>query len=344
MGFFGKIKQTFLNQSDMYRFYECEYKKNSEIKKARKDFKKNEKRIKKLEKEFKKYKRENDIYMRSYNELFNTLYLFTDFEPKDHLKYNHLLNQELLNFVVNICEKYDLEYWLDFGALLGAVRHKGFIPWDDDIDIAMVRKDYDKFLEVLPGELKNNNLEEVDVKINISQVKPIPCIQLLYQRNVPGLLAGVDVSAYDFIEDITNCNKESYRKIQDVVRTKNKEGVPIYDAVKDYLDEFNISYEKQKYLIPGVDGFFEAFKSYEFFIAEYDQIFPLREVEFENKKYYAPRDYDFYLSKLYGDYLSVPKKIHAHHFRWRVLREREDGLEIYKNQVEKLRKINESFE
>lgn len=60
---------------------------------------------------------------------------------------------EILEVVANICEKYHLQYFADCGTLLGAVRHQGFVPWDDDIDITLKRKDYDILVSVLPKEL-----------------------------------------------------------------------------------------------------------------------------------------------------------------------------------------------
>ena len=56
---------------------------------------------------------------------------------------------EILDFVVSVCEENNLEYCLAYGSALGAYRHKGFIPWDDDMDIGMPRNDDEKFLRIM---------------------------------------------------------------------------------------------------------------------------------------------------------------------------------------------------
>lgn len=71
----------------------------------------------------------------------------------EELRKVQLLELKVLKEIKRVCTKYDIKYFLTGGTLIGAVRHKGFIPWDDDIDIAMMRSDYDRFLEVAPGEL-----------------------------------------------------------------------------------------------------------------------------------------------------------------------------------------------
>ena len=61
---------------------------------------------------------------------------------------------EILSVFDDICQKYNLRYFLTYGSLLGAVRHQGFIPWDDDLDVAMFRPDYEKLKTVIRDELK----------------------------------------------------------------------------------------------------------------------------------------------------------------------------------------------
>lgn len=65
----------------------------------------------------------------------------------------HQVDLNIVKEVVSICEKHGFKYYMLGGTMLGAIRHKGFIPWDDDIDLGMPRKDYDEFLDVAPREL-----------------------------------------------------------------------------------------------------------------------------------------------------------------------------------------------
>ena len=77
-------------------------------------------------------------------------------ESTDTLRQIQLTELYLLEVLDRICKKHSIRYCLGWGTLLGAMRHDGFIPWDDDLDVAMPRKDYKKFLKVAPAELPPN--------------------------------------------------------------------------------------------------------------------------------------------------------------------------------------------
>lgn len=76
-----------------------------------------------------------------------------DFFVPEMMKRAWAAEMELLQIIIEICNRHHLSYFAEFGTLLGAVRHHGFIPWDDDIDIVLKRKDYNKLIKILPGEL-----------------------------------------------------------------------------------------------------------------------------------------------------------------------------------------------
>ena len=95
--------------------------------------------------------------LESQNQLLKMLVIDGDIKFNGTLRDIQLLYVELLRFVDNVCKKHEINYWLDGGTLLGAVRHGGFIPWDDDVDLTMLRKDYNKLLEVLPLEISKHD-------------------------------------------------------------------------------------------------------------------------------------------------------------------------------------------
>ena len=80
--------------------------------------------------------------------------VIAEYEISDKMKKTWKVELEILDEIERICKKANLKYFLVHGSLLGAVRHKGFIPWDDDLDIAMPRKDYEAFLAIAKAEIK----------------------------------------------------------------------------------------------------------------------------------------------------------------------------------------------
>ena len=72
----------------------------------------------------------------------------------EHLNAIQKIGLSILKEIIAICKRHDLTYYVYGGTLLGAIRHQGFIPWDDDLDIGMFRQDYEKFLEIAPVSLR----------------------------------------------------------------------------------------------------------------------------------------------------------------------------------------------
>lgn len=81
---------------------------------------------------------------------WNRIYDETD---NSELRRLQLAELDILHFFIKTCEKYSLRYYLIGGTMLGAIRHKGFIPWDDDTDVGMPRNDYEKFIQIVYDEI-----------------------------------------------------------------------------------------------------------------------------------------------------------------------------------------------
>ena len=82
------------------------------------------------------------------------------------LKEIQTIELNILDAIHSLCTENNITYYLAYGSMLGAVRHQGFIPWDDDIDLVMPRKDYERFLDLapscLPGHLKLKHSDNTD--------------------------------------------------------------------------------------------------------------------------------------------------------------------------------------
>ncbi len=328
----NKLKGKVLENSDSYN----ELKKENEI-----TLKELDKKINRLNKTVKRLEKENN----SYNRLFKILYLDYDIQPKGALKTTFEICQELLNLVDNVCKKHDIEYWLDYGNLLGAIRHGGFIPWDDDMDVGMMRKEFDRFYQVILEELKETGLDEI-ITITRDKIygerKVIFFIQISVQDEEGRIFGGIDVFPYDYLIDSFDDIEEEFESTREMYFNNFFDGVSYEENVKTYFSRMNLSHDKQKYVISGVDSVRAKKGIYSFEILESDKIFPLKEIEFSGVKYPCPNDPDYYLEKIYGDYMDIPKVLRFHN-RLNELRKspqlKEESIRFYNI----LKEVNDSF-
>jgi lipopolysaccharide cholinephosphotransferase len=126
----------------------------------------------------------------------------SDMEIRNNeLRKMQLLQVKILLEVKRICEKHDIHYFLCGGTLIGAIRHKGFIPWDDDIDIGMLREDFDKFRSVIQSEISGEyfwhsyNMYGMQVYLKNTKLKTARMARASY------IGISIDILAFDKIPD-----------------------------------------------------------------------------------------------------------------------------------------------
>lgn len=242
---------------------------------------------------------------------------------------------QILDVVDSFCRSHNLRYSLAAGSLLGAVRHHGYIPWDDDIDIMMPRPDYDVFAETFVGF--NSNLVLQDVQTDHFHYLPWAKVydnrtELIQYNSVGGVY--IDIFPIDGLPDKTLLvdyykNKQKISKLLWQSREINYRYMPDYSIslkIKTFIKRF-VFPSRNKVIV----RWKKLYNTYPYESSKYagaiTSIYGMREhmpktvfdnyvdLPFEGKYYKCIKAYDSYLSKLYGDYMRLPpvEKRVSHH-------------------------------
>lgn len=232
---------------------------------------------------------------------------------------------EILDEVARICQENGLRYCLTGGTCLGAVRHRGFIPWDDDIDIIMPRKDYQKFIEItttgdtgdffLDYYLTNptygrsfakyckkntlfiepNGLKQA-IYVDIFYLDKVPGPEFTASSKLPGFIHKIDALTTVRREGLRGRDTKTriiyYATRWMPVKWLFKWEIKLMTRFENTDSQYYINYGSPYNLVK------ETIK-----ISEYE---PYAQLPFEGKLYNVPRNWDLYLSSIYGDYMTLP--------------------------------------
>lgn len=250
----------------------------------------------------------------------------------DELRELQLCELEALKFFDNFCRKHDLTYYLCGGCLIGAVRHKGFIPWDDDTDVLMPRPDYEKFLELYKKENPSErfvlvNDDDVHYSGNIFATLNDTNHTMVkeYQQNMDtphGI--PLDIFPIDGLADgrIQRLIQYVWVMIYSLFRAqivpKNQGGLIAFGS-KVLLTLFRgrrLRYKIWKFAEKRMTRYhFDESENVAEFCAGFyfmKKVYPRHiydgkvELDFEGEKFFAMKEYDEYLHIPFGDYMELP--------------------------------------
>lgn len=227
---------------------------------------------------------------------------------------------EMLQYIDTVCKNHGIRYWLCSGTLLGAVRHGGFIPWDDDVDIEMLREDYRKFVKVMATEALCGKyvLQNHDTDSNYfapygklrdlhSYIKEENTNDLYYKYK--GCYIDVFVLEPSSSFFLSRLGSAVLGVLLYRTNPVLKYGLlrRIYYACA-YPLVYNIIFPILRLLSKyGAKGRMRlALGSFFFKSRDKKDIFPLQAQKFEGSLFPVPGKYDNYLRKIYGDYMKLP--------------------------------------
>lgn len=265
-------------------------------------------------------------------------------ESKIQITNNDIKKIELsiLKYIDSQCRKYNLRYYLGYGTLLGAVRHKGFIPWDDDIDIWMPREDYDKFvtIEALSGSSefkilsplvnldyyygfaklvsKKTQLQEIGflpIKDYGVYVDIFPLDKVMGKRSILHSIA-----KYVIIARVASCNVKPWLNLTHRKKAMLFRFIGIIATLLGFRRTAKLTDKiakiDERKATKNVGALVESIGKHNIFPVECFSSTVL--LEFEGHYYNAPKGYHECLTQLYGDYMQLPpenKRISGHSFK-----------------------------
>lgn len=242
---------------------------------------------------------------------------------------------QMLADIHNWCESNGIAYWLAYGTALGAVRHGGFIPWDDDIDIYMLREQYDKFIKEYPQGLNDIRVisEENDDAYPYTFAKIINVKTQLFEDEVPNAELGVYIDIFP-MDNVGDTQKEVSRIAKKMWMLQELHWLSISRQlnrrhggfIKRIVKFFAKSYAKMRGYKYWKKKIFKLatkrMNEQTLFIGRLvsgtekthvysrDMFSPLNRIliDFEDRQFYIMKDYSCYLTTEYGDYLTLPTK------------------------------------
>lgn len=248
------------------------------------------------------------------------------------------LQLDILEAAHVCCIKNKINYWLDCGTLLGAIRHNGYIPWDDDIDIGMLRNDYEQFRKIFNQENDRYKFTcvENDSEYCFAFGKILDTNTVLYEPDKRGrkISVYIDVFVYDNAPDDDAALKRMYQirnfyRGCNTARTQMPDDVPgkfrkaVFFLAHYALKVFPKNYFSRKMVVNSQKLKDKDTRRVGNFTSRYEfacdkHVFDVFvDHEFEGKAYKIPIGYDEWLKSIYGDYMKMPpieERIHSHNF------------------------------